>query len=461
MRKFVLRVNLITFMSWSLFFLTAYAYPPLEYTLSDLSHFQSASKSWTMVGDVSVNLKKPERFITKDGAGILLNLPTRKAKGEDLFTKKEFGDIELELNFLMPKEGNSGIYLQGRYEVQLEDTWFSQNATSASNGGIYNLAPPRFSVSKAPGLWQKLKISFQAPKFDQAGKKIENAKIRKVELNGVTVQEDVELPAPTPGAVSTEEVPLAPLRIQGDHGPVAFKDIVVTENPEINKKSDSNFISDPIWVEGSATPILRSFMDIGDGVRVTHAVSVAGKEGLHYTYDLDHGVVLQVWRGGFLDATPMWDGRGNGTSRPLGVVQKLSDQRLQIASLADEQADWPVDTAQSDFISKGYTVDTNNIPTFIYHQYGNKISDRSEVVDNGAKLHRVIRTEGSSEQLYVLLAEDEFIEEQAKGEYIIGDQSYYLTIDDVKSVKPFIREKNGKKQLLVSLKESLGYSVIL
>lgn len=91
---------------------------------------------------------------------------------------------------------------------------------------------------------------------------------------------------------------------------------------------------DPIMVEASTNTILRSFIDVpgvGTGspgtanprtapVRVVHAVSVGSPEQVHYSYDLDKGAVIHVWRGQFLDATPMWHDRGNGVSRPMGVV---------------------------------------------------------------------------------------------------------------------------------------------
>ena len=59
-------------------------------------------------------------------------------------------------------------------------------------------------------------------------------------------------------------------------------------------------------MEAGNTTILRSFVDLPGNVRLTHSVNVGSPEGLHYTYDMDNGMLAQVWRGGFLDATPMW-----------------------------------------------------------------------------------------------------------------------------------------------------------
>src|SRR5690554_4316114 len=285
--------------------------------LQDLNAFNNPGKSWTIVGDVNGNISVANSLSNVTGTGVLLNLPSKKVKGTDLYTVLEYGDVDVEMKFLMSKNGNSGIYLQGRYEVQLEDSWNLSNSTSASNGGIYNLKAPRINASKAPGLWQDLKISFQAPRFNSTGEKIQNARILKVLLNGVIVQENVELFTPTPGAVSDQEVAKAALRIQGDHGAIAFKDLVISEIKEKNVEENERFAADPILVEANESTILISFMDLGKDVRVVHAVSVGSANNVHYTYDMDHGMLVQAWRGQFLDATPMWDGRGNGTSLPM------------------------------------------------------------------------------------------------------------------------------------------------
>src|SRR3990170_6408673 len=107
------------------------------------------------------------------------------------------------------------IYLQGRYEVQLMDSWRMSNPKFDANGGIYERwdeskpegqkgfegHAPRQNVSRAPGLWQHLKISFRAPRFDANGKKIENAKFLLVELNNILVHENVELSGPTRASI--------------------------------------------------------------------------------------------------------------------------------------------------------------------------------------------------------------------------------------------------------------------
>jgi hypothetical protein len=83
--------------------------------------------------------------------------------------------------------------------------------------------PPASNPAKAPGLWQKLKIAFRAPRFDENGNKIQNARLEKVELNEVRIHTNVDLFAPTGGPISQQEAAMGPIMIQGDHGPVAIR----------------------------------------------------------------------------------------------------------------------------------------------------------------------------------------------------------------------------------------------
>ena len=106
------------------------------------------------------------------GDGVLVNLPTEAANA-NLLTAWEHGDLELSLEFLMPTGSNSGVYLQGRYELQLLDSWGHARPTFSDCGGIYQRwdqareqgfedRAPRYNASRAPGLWQELKIVFRA-----------------------------------------------------------------------------------------------------------------------------------------------------------------------------------------------------------------------------------------------------------------------------------------------------------
>ena len=213
--------------------------PLQQFALTDFSFSTNLAKNWHLVNDVHADIEKPNSFKTSRGTGVLLNLFDKRKPGKDLIFTLQHGDIDFELDYMMAKSSNSGIYLQGRYEIQLTDSWAVTNAKASDNGGIYERwdegkpvgqqgyegYSPRQNVSRAPGLWQHLKISFRAPRFDAAGKKTENARILLVELNGVRIQEDMELSGPTRGAINNQEQSLGPLRFQGDHGAIAFRNI--------------------------------------------------------------------------------------------------------------------------------------------------------------------------------------------------------------------------------------------
>lgn len=448
-----------------------------ELSLTDLSFFKSPSSSWQIAGSVRADLNKPNFLNIEPGSGILLNNPDKKNKGEDLYTKSEYGDMDLELEYLMASESNSGIYLQGRYEIQLIDTWGAVNIRSGSNGGIYERwddskpdgqkgylgYAPRQNASRAPGLWQKMKISFKAPRFDASGKKTANAVILKVELNGVLIHDHVELSGPTRGAVSATEVTSGPIRIQGDHGAVAFRNIKITgfekERPAETVAPAGNIV-DPIHIEATETRILRSFMDLPGSPRVVHAVSVGSPEKVHYTYDMDNAMLIQVWRGEFLNATPMWHDRGDGSSRPLGTVQRFGKPVQTIAKLNNAQDSWISDTAGTGYRPKGYVLDAEGRPTFKYLTYGLMVTDAIRLLEKGQGISRQISLSEQANGLYVRLAEAASIVEAAEGLYLIDDQSYYLRLDNTGGSKPVIRNQNGRKELIIPVAKSLSYSIL-
>jgi hypothetical protein len=163
----------------------------------------------------------------------LLNGPNGRTV--NLVTDEKFGDLELYLEFLLAKGSNSGVYLHGLYEVQIFDSWGSWEPMKTSDcGAIYHRwidgqgvggSPPSRNASRRPGQWQSFQIWFQAPRFDAAGRKVQNARFLRVLHNGLSVQENVEVEGPTRAHMPLEEAPLNPLMLQGDHGPVAFRHI--------------------------------------------------------------------------------------------------------------------------------------------------------------------------------------------------------------------------------------------
>jgi hypothetical protein len=197
--------------------------------------------AWAMADDIQGSSQEKKWKSVKPGKAILFN--GSEGKSLNLKSKGVHGDAEVEVEFLIPKYSNSGLYLMGRYEVQILDSYGkADNAITVHDCGAiyerwdeskpkgsqgYEGTPPSTNACSAPGTWQTYKILFRAPRFDAQGKKTANARFLRVELNGVVIHEDVEVTGPTRGAAEPGEAASGPLIVQGDHGPVAFRKLVV------------------------------------------------------------------------------------------------------------------------------------------------------------------------------------------------------------------------------------------
>jgi len=594
----------------SLWASTTYAQQVLP--LNDMSAFRPIKENWSIVGGITASIDQTNITTTETGTGILSCKHEIGKYGieKDIVTVMEHGDLDLDLDFMMAKGSNSGIYLQGRYEIQLNDSWGKKNPKFGDVGGIYERwdeskpegskgyqgIAPRLNVAKAPGLWQNIKISFQAPRFDASGKKISNAKILSIILNGVLIHENVEITGPTRGALVDNEVAQGPLRFQGDHGNVAFRNItyksfnqkaltfkdlkfgvykgnfrtvadiekikpetsgnvallnwnvsnaenefavkyigkinvpdagkytftavhggntqmkingidafkngwlnsgesrqatidlpagdvdfemyywkadgwlapalgLYAESATIRKQalhySNSTLVANPtspIMLNPTTEPVVfRSFMDIREGEkgkRIVHAVSVGNKENIHYTYDLDNGALFQIWKGGFLNTTPMWNDRGDGSSKPMGSLTSLGDTPL-LNVLNTATAAWG--DLDASYRPRGYELDEAGQPTFKYDYAGVNVSDKTTPSEDGKLFKREITVKGSAANLYARLAVAKTITKANDGLFIIGENSYYIKVIEG---TPSIRESAGMKELVLPAGEKITYSII-
>ena len=620
--------RLILFCSCLLFVLNSEAQispvPFNQISLDDLSAFQPSSGNWTLVSEIAYDLEGGKSKTTS-GSGILLNT-LQKGENQPLKTAFEHGDIELELEFMMPKGSNSGIYLQGRYEVQLFDSWGKQDPDFSDAGAIYQRwddsrrpgregfegHPPLLNVSKAPGLWQSLRIVFRAPRFDENGKKVSNAKFISVYLNEVLVQKNVEVTGPTRGSFFEDEQPLGPLVIQGDHGGVAIRNVnyksygaeqviltdmkltsydsikkiqdFATANPKgtmdidvlahlapasrnefsgsitgtlnVPLTGDYFFNLNLAWVpddtppgvingagvllvdglkvvevdgvtgkaNGSAqltagdhtitlnyfktfghwyapsnditltvegkgiaqtalnTP-LRADDPVGEiavqvrdeaemqrgffmhqGTKHTHTMAVGEPGGANYVMDLSTGALLSVWRGQFVETTPMWYGRGETQLMlPKGAVIEFTDGPA-LASLSDAGQAWPSDSV--DYSYESYEVNAKGEPIVHYKIGSAQISSWISTADSGKKLvHQLqVNATDTGKNLWCKLASGSKIERLSKGLYAIDDKSYYIELNGKES--PEIRSSgNGMQELILPVKWNgnqglVSYSII-
>jgi hypothetical protein len=142
--------------------------------------------------------------------GVLQNLKG----GANLVTTDAFTDFKLHIEVKYPKGSNSGIYLRGRYEVQVEDNG-NEEPLPVHMGGIYGFLVPNENASKGPDVWQTFDITL-------IGRRV------TVVLNGKTIIGDQTIPGITGGALSSDENAPGPIYLQGDHGPVAYRNIMIT-----------------------------------------------------------------------------------------------------------------------------------------------------------------------------------------------------------------------------------------
>ncbi len=610
-----------------------------QLSFENLDNFKSQAGNWQIVGTVTMDRnidvhhkpkveddskskkrkkkKKKEKIVEEPkavtftaGTGILLNL-NDKEKKDALITNWEHGDIKLELEVMLPKGSNSGIYLQGRYELQLLDSWGVKNPKYSDIGGIYRNwekdpelmlkgVPPSSNPSKAPGLWQKLSIHFQAPRFDESGNKIANAKFVSVILNGVQIHNNVEVPLYTGGQISKIEVPKGPIMIQGDHGPVAirnfkyqllsesnielsslsfqtfngaFKGLEELANQEVvlsgktdkldigvtgeednygliysgilnipeedrysfnfgytgglrviiddeilieknssdaqgslrksinlskgehtfqliniksagwrapklgmtikttstNPKTFHTYDSYPpnvgsvssIFVDAASEPrMLRAFVSFnGNGKRLSHTIGVGTPEGVNFVYDLSSANLIGMWRGDFVDATPMWHKRGDGSFKPRGAVQWMFLNQ-SVAALENENSPFPESGTSPDFITKGYAIDKESkLPVFKHVYKGVEIENKITTDQSNTYLiHQISFSKSGLINWYFKVAEGK-VKKMPDGSYVIGDQEYYIKI--LSGQTPIIREVDGKTELVLRVDNSnIKYEII-
>ncbi|HEV3117640.1 MAG TPA: DUF1080 domain-containing protein [Gemmataceae bacterium] len=199
---------------------------------------QPRGSQWVVAGSAGLDPKNPKMLAYQPGSGVLVNGPSGRTG--NIVSKQKFGDIEVHLEFMIPKGSNSGVKFEGLYEIQIFDSHGKKRPTASDCGGIYPRAerepkyhhiddgtPPRSNAARPAGEWQTLDVIFTAPRFDAFGKKIASARFVRVMLNKELIHENAEVKWPTGHAWHNKEIPAGPLLLQADHGPVAFRNIRV------------------------------------------------------------------------------------------------------------------------------------------------------------------------------------------------------------------------------------------
>lgn len=147
----------------------------------------------------------------KSGWKIADGVLSNEGPSADLISQRRFGDLRLHVEVNVPPNGNSGIYLRGRHEVQVLDG-YPESPLSRRMGGVYGQVTPTTYAAKAAGEWQTFDITLVG-------------RVVTVVLNGVTIIDRVEIPGITGGALDSDEAAPGPIMLQGDHTAIQYRNI--------------------------------------------------------------------------------------------------------------------------------------------------------------------------------------------------------------------------------------------
>lgn len=195
-------------------------------------------KGWTTSTRVDADGKNIKTQNT--GKPSFFTNATSPKKAGYLQTIKKFGDCTVEAEFLIPQDSNSGIYLMGRYEIQILDSHGKETLGYGDMGGLYrrwdnnrnpkgfNGIPPLINAANPAGEWQKMIIKFRAPRLAKDSKILEYPRFISVHLNDQLVQKNIIVKGPTRSAQRAGWASKDYIFIQGDHGPIAFRKFKIT-----------------------------------------------------------------------------------------------------------------------------------------------------------------------------------------------------------------------------------------
>lgn len=201
---------------------------------------KAPSRSWSVAGEASLAPRNEDALIAGPGQGVLISSRKGTKQERNLVSEEKFRDVELRLEFMLAHDSNAGVKMHGVYELQLYDSHNTAEPTALDCGGIYPRAvrepryhhidegtPPLTNAAKPPGQWQDVYIRFRAPRFDDSGKKTVSAVFEEARINGLLVQWQAVVSFPTGAYWHLPESETGPVYLQGDHGPVAYRNVFV------------------------------------------------------------------------------------------------------------------------------------------------------------------------------------------------------------------------------------------
>lgn len=201
---------------------------PIDWIASDAFGDIAARAGWRPVTDVS--FAKDGTATVVPGAGVLFD-PTGDAR--HLYTIDTHGDLEVSGEFLLAPGSTATLGLLARYDVRFGPRASSEGLAVGDPGTILGAEPgtgipPRIGIPCAPGTWHRFSVTLRAPRFDARGVRTAPARFVRVVLDGVVLQVDVDVPAPSAGAPDFE-LTRGPFALRSGGGPVAYRHLVARE----------------------------------------------------------------------------------------------------------------------------------------------------------------------------------------------------------------------------------------
>jgi len=207
--------------------------------LDNFSAFKTPSDNWQIVGNVLINPLVEGSFETSHGQDILVGTTSSREVSSKLETIMQYGDATVEFDIMLSHGASAVVWIQGRYGLRMVDSWKADKISLSENGAIIPPSKlkgadkigyiPSMNVVRAPGTWQHVKLVFEAPRFGSNGKKIQRARVVSVEQNGVLIQENQYLSAPSNETLFSTEQQEGPLAFQVNKGHIAIKNIEITK----------------------------------------------------------------------------------------------------------------------------------------------------------------------------------------------------------------------------------------
>lgn len=437
-------VFLIFFKISMIYAVPAYSEDPVPLTSLSPKELVATARDWQLADNIWFDPLNRKKIIQEKGDNVLF---IDKSNTSSLELSLGTGNsLYIEFEYMLAS--NARVQLNwGQSHQLLLSAQPDQTLVQSVHGTLtgQTLYPPRAEAGRAAGLWQQARMWLSSDGI-----------VYGVLLNGVVVHRNLRIP-------QEQTLPVWKLVFNAS-GSVALRNIRYATPASSNELLENTFdfpTSREIIVNPTERPIVQRCFIQDNGFKRTYCVAVGDPGGTHYVIDQAQSNILGMWKGEFYDASTMWISRGElQIAEPLGNIIWF-DRKPLLAKLDQAKSPWP-DFMQPGLSIKGYELNAQKRPTFLYLYNGSAVSDYIEPGNGFRSLQRTISITGAHQtNLWLRLASGKSIRSVGKGRYIIGDMQYYLELLPSKKIKTEIRHINGISELLVPVTEdtNLTYTI--